>query len=210
MAQRPSKGVSQSAAQQAYTGFRGIVPAAVGGASDSGMTLMTGADGVAEWSFTATPYYAGMYLDTTGAPTHTSSGNWQKVGDGGGTETWVSLCDVRPTGVSAQVDVATNKRIDIRRGGIYLVSFGVAFASLADGLVVAANLYVNGASRIFSQPGRNGGTGFHSADRTSLVSLASGDYLELYAFQNDTASEGYYVAGGQVNFIQATYIGPAS
>lgn len=50
MAQRQSKGVAQSAALQAYTGFKGIVPAAVGGASDGVRVLVTDANGTAEWS----------------------------------------------------------------------------------------------------------------------------------------------------------------
>src|SRR5207253_10047048 len=60
---------------------------------------------------------------SSGSPTHSSSANWQKVGSGGGTLTWVSAFDRRPDGISAQVDIATNKRIDIRKDGVWMLSW---------------------------------------------------------------------------------------
>lgn len=154
-------------------------------------------------------YVASMYAANSGAPTHTSSGGWQKVGSGGGTLTWTSEIDKRPSGVSAQVDTATNKRIDIRKTGLYRVGYSVGFSALADGKTFSPAVYKNGAL-IIEHNQRVGSAGTPISNGSRIVSLTSGDYLELYAWQDDSASEAYYVANSSDTFLQAEYLGPAS
>lgn len=153
-------------------------------------------------------YYASMYVANSGAPTHTSSGGWQKVGSGGGTVTWTSEFDVRPAGVSAQVDTATNKRIDIRQSGIYLVSAMVMFSSISDAKTSGVAIRVNGSEYAQGFYG-NGKADLAAPHVTIPLSLTSGQYVELFAYQEDSASEAYLVSGTFRNRLSVMYIGPS-
>lgn len=156
-----------------------------------------------------TPYYASMYVANSGAPTHTSSGNWQKVGSGGGTATWTAVCDIRPSGVSAQLDLTTNKRIDVRKTGIYRVGWCVSLTAITDGKVNASAVYRSGVEAA-SASAIVGAAATPVMIGTKMLSLTSGQYLELYAFQQDSASEAYYVALPHYCFVEMEYIGPAA
>lgn len=177
----------------------------------AGKTLRSdGTDAV--WDDAAGSYVAHMYAAASGSPTHTNNGGWQKVGSGGGTLTWTSEFDKRPSGVSAQVDTATNKRIDIRKTGLYRIDGGVYFNTISDGKIVGIQIRKNGSATPVAQALLN--TGVASGDLTprvsQLVSLASGDYLELWAFQNDSVSEAYVVGTMNNVFLTAEYLGPAT
>lgn len=154
-------------------------------------------------------YVASMYAANSGAPTHTVDGGWQKVGSGGGTLTWTSEIDKRPSGVSAQVDTATNKRIDIRATGLYRVEYCVTFNSLAAGSSYGVAAYLNGG-RACSVHGTVGTTGFIQIPGSRILSLTSGQWLELYAYHDDSASETYWVTESGGCYLQAEYLGPAS
>jgi len=154
-------------------------------------------------------YIASMYAANSGSPTHTSSGGWQKVGSGGGTLTWTSEIDKRPSGVSAQVDTATNKRIDIRKTGLYRVGWSVAFDAMTDGKIVASAVYKNGSGVAQARVNNGASTGAETSG-SKILSLTSGDYLELYGYQNDSVSEAYNVGASYANYLQAEYLGPAT
>jgi hypothetical protein len=165
--------------------------------------------GRAKWSERTTPYYAAMYLANSGSPTHTTSGTEQKVGSGGGTATWTASHDIRPTGVSAQVDTATNKRIDIRKTGVYLVTASVGFSAISDAKAVSVAVYTNG-TRIALAAGAVGALVTPVVPLVFPGSFTSGDYLELYANQNDSASETYFTGLATACMLSIQYVGPAS
>lgn len=176
----------------------------------SGDSIRTGIDGTAEWAPASAVYAAGMYLANSGAPTHTSSGGWQKVGSGGGTGTWVSYFDVRPSGVSAQVDTATNKRIDIRYSGLYQLTWSATFNAITDGKVLDSAIYKNGVL-LCGAPEDTGVAHVMSTKASFTAPLVSGDYLELYANQNDSASEAYFTTDPHCrNYLHAVYLGDSS
>lgn len=151
---------------------------------------------------------ASMYLANSGSPTHTSDGGWQKVADGGGTDTWTSEWDIRSDGSTVQVDTATNKRINIRRTGLYLVHACTAFTSLADGSAVGTGVYVNGTGRAHTTT-LVGATSSTITPLTTVLSLTENDFVELYAFQSDTASEAYLTTSSHYNKLSISYVGPA-
>jgi len=155
-------------------------------------------------------YVASMYAANSGSPTHTSASEWQKVGSGGGTLTWTSEIDKRPSGVSAQVDTSTNKRIDIRKTGLYQVSWSVQFSSIKDAKRYASAVYKNG-TQATQAIATSGVATTVSAVGSRVLSLTSGDYLELYAFQSDSSIEAYEVTGGpSAIYVQAAYLGAAT
>jgi hypothetical protein len=158
-----------------------------------------------------TSYCAALYLDSTGSPTHTSSGGWQRVsetGGGGGSPAITTDFDVVPSGVTAQVTESTG-RITIRKTGLYLVSAAVRFGAIADAKQVGASAYINGAQGPHDVR-MVGVAGTPSARACDVVSLASGDYVELYAYQNDSASEAYQVTNKWMNRLAVKYLGPSS
>lgn len=158
-------------------------------------------------SVTRFPYAAELRVQNSGAPTHNDSGNWQKVGDGGGTETWLANHDVRPSGMTAQVDTA-NGQIDIQRTGLYLVCWGVAFTTIADGVNVGAAVYLDGA-QTFTQQYAVGGAAAPTITCSRHASLTAGSYLELYGYQNSGGAEEYTITGAKC-FLSVKLIGPAS
>lgn len=151
---------------------------------------------------------ASMYVDNSGAPTHTSVSAFQKVGGGGGTATYVQSWDVRSDGSAAQVD-AVNKRINISRTGLYSVFYCATFTSLVTDTIYASSAYVNGVQRHSAQSriSLTGATVFPSA---TILSLVAGDYVELWAYQADSASEAYLMNFANYNFLTTSYIGPSS
>jgi hypothetical protein len=161
--------------------------------------------GNVQWLETGATYAAGIYLANSGSPTHTSSANWQKVGSGGGSATWTAWADLRPSGVSSQVDTA-NGILTIRRSGIYVVIGAASFSSISDAKIVAAGMYLNGSRRL--SPTIT--TGVTSPPRiyfSGMFNFAQGDDIELYAYQNDSASEAYDTVGLDFNFLRMVWIG---
>lgn len=157
-----------------------------------------------------TMYAAAMYAADSGSPTHDSSGAWQKVGAGGGTLTWASAFDTRPAGTSAQIDAATNKRIDIRKDGLYLVTGSIRFDTIADGKIIGTSIYIGGAAGPTQvNPAAGAAGGAPSARVQDVVSLASGNYLELYAYQDDSGSEAYRTSTQYTIRLSAVYLRPA-
>lgn len=152
------------------------------------------------------PFYAAMYVQNSGTPTHTSSGAFQKVGSGGGTTTWVSSYDVSPPGFAAQVDTTTNKRLDVVKTGLYEVQAFVFFTQIASTFAYGAQIVVNGSEiqRDIRAPGATVGAVSHVS---VPVYLAQGDYVELFAFQNETANEGYNVSNAYFNRLAISWIG---
>lgn len=167
------------------------------------------AQGNGLWTDQTSPYYAMMYAANSGSPTHTNSGGWQKVGSGGGTLTWTSAYDIRPSGVSAQADTATNKRIDIRKTGVYQIEWCVGFGGISDAKKVFSGVYRNGSQFVITSttPGVVSDVYLRGS---APAALTSGDYLELYAWQNDSASEAYAVSVSLAVMISVQYIGPSS
>lgn len=209
-----------------------IKPLNIDNSDDSGGVLVTGSsvDGSLEtqWSGSGAvgqvlgsdgtdavwhnpcPYYAGMYLSAGDAATHSNSGNFQKVGGGADAGTWVALCDIRPSGVSAQVDTATNKRIDIRQTGIYAVTWSVCFAATTTGQLTAGSVYVDGVEAYRAgapNAALTGNTLYHRG--SVMVSLTSGNYLELFGYQVSGGAKSYGLGSG-VTFLSVQYLGAAS
>lgn len=153
------------------------------------------------------PWKARMTLEA--AANHTSSGAYQKVAGSG---TWGASHDVRPNGASAQVDTATNRRIDIRRAGLYLVQANVTFTGIGTSTTVTASaVYISGARRMRATGYAWTTAGFRSHIISGTSGLSVGDYLELYAFQNESASEAYgYDAGIELHdtFLSVQWLGP--
>lgn len=172
--------------------------------------VMTTAAAAWTATFDYFPWSAAMYVANSGSPTHNSAGNAQKVGAGGGTVTWTSSFDVRPNGVSAQVDTATNKRIDIRRTGVYLVEGVITFGAIADAKPYGVSIYQNGAEVGLRDDRTSGVANIATSRCSALVSLTTGDYLELYAYHNDGATEAYSTTYAHYNGLKTTFVGPAS
>jgi hypothetical protein len=155
-------------------------------------------------------YSAAMYLNNSGSPTHSLTGTWQDVDSGGGTDAWTSVCDVRPSGVSAQVDTTSGSAdITIRKTGMYLVVGTVRFDSLADGIVYGAAVYVNGSAGPLDVRSAGAASVPH-AKATELMSLTEGDVLSLYAYQGSGGAEAYHTADAYSNRLSAVYCGPSS
>ena len=151
-------------------------------------------------------YAAAIYVANSGSPTHNSSGSFQKVSAGGGTATYTAAYDYYPTGGTAQADT-TNKRINIQRAGLYLVTACIRFSAITDAKSVGVAVYQTGSARL-QQLQSTGATAAIHINVTGLIDCVSGDYLELYAYQNDSASEAYDTAGANYNRLTATLIGP--
>ncbi len=153
-------------------------------------------------------YYANMHLTSATAANHSVNG-YQKVGAGSVAGTWGSSFDVRPSGVSAQVDTSTNKRITIRKSGIYLVCAGIYFGGTAGAsTLIATDVYVNGAVRAESVTGASSG-GYGSPTVSKLIPLNADDYLELYAYRGAAGTSDYAVSLISQNFIEVAYVGPS-
>lgn len=157
-------------------------------------------------------YTAAMYLANSGAPTNTSNGAYQAVAAGGGTDTWVAEADIRPSGVTAQCDTTTNTaKLTCRKDGLYQINAHVNFSTIAADKVSALGVWKNGAQWASASDSVGSGGASGSAIGFSTVApLVAGDTLELYAFQNDSASEAYQTALSEGNKISMTYIGPAT
>lgn len=153
-------------------------------------------------------YMTKMYIANSGSPTHTSNGGWQKVGGGGGTGTWTAEYDRRPPGVSAQADTSTNKRIDIRKTGVYRISFAASFG-LSAGKTMYGAVYKNGSQLAAAGHGPSSAITAIGA-LTFDALLTSGDYLELYAFQTESAALAYDTSVASRNFLAIEYLGPAT
>lgn len=174
------------------------------------ITSDTGSTGGITWKQGPGSYVAGMYAANSGAPTHTSAGGYQKVGSGGGTLTWTSFFDKRPSGASAQVDTATNKRLDVRATGLYRLHGRVSFNSIAAAKSTGCSIYVDGASIGMVSLSSMGVLGSVIHNASGIVSLTAGQYIELFAYQDDSASEAYIVSSPHFCSLQFEYLGPAS
>lgn len=161
----------------------------------------------AEWTDRCSSYYVSMYLASSGAPTHSTAGQWKKVADGG-TPAWTVNYDIRPNGVAALADT-TNKRINIPKSGVWFVTASVYFANIAAGKIIALRTTVNGtATGEYDE--RSVSFAHSPAIRIAVpIVIAAGSYLEMEAYQNDTNGE-LYVASIPANKLTAMYIGPSS
>lgn len=138
------------------------------------------------------PWKARMSLSA--AFSHDSSGNRQKVGKTTGS--WAATYDVRPNGASAQVDTSTNRRIDIRRAGLYLIQANVSFTGIGTSTTLTAGyVYMNGVARMVATGYAWTTAGIRTHYMSGSGGLSVGDYLELYAFQDESASEAYSYDG---------------
>lgn len=155
-------------------------------------------------------YYARMYL--SGGATHTSGGgNHQTCNAGSGTATWVSDWDVRPAGVSAQVDTTNDAgKIYIRKTGIYSVQSRVQWGTMAATCWPSVSLFKNGSllTSTHIDSGTGGATYGPIINAVDHVSLADGDYLELGGWQNSGGNVAYTTGGAQCRF-SVFYIGPS-
>lgn len=152
-------------------------------------------------------YCASMYIANSGTPNHSNPGGYQKVGGGSSAGTWTSEYDYRPTGVGAQVDTATNKRIDIRRAGLYIVTASISLASVADAKILNVAVYKGGAAVLYDQR-TTGGSATAIVSVSAPLLLVAGDYLELYAFNGDSVNRNYGITAATMNRLTATLIGP--
>lgn len=157
-------------------------------------------------------YYAGLYLDNAGAPTHNSSGAWQNVADGGGTDAWTAICDIRPSGVSAHLDTDANDgTITVRKSGIYSISYSVGFLSVADQVTIGAGVQINsGDPTKLAAVVRTSGSGVARIYRHQFETLTSGDVLSFSAFQNSGGNLSYSSGSTRDNYMAFAYIGPSA
>jgi len=185
---------------------RGLDVSKIKPSTASGDVLFTDSTGTAVWGTTG--FMASMFLANSGAPTHTASGSTQKVGSGGGTSTWTGDYDTRPLGTPAQVDT-TNKRLNVRKAGVYRVTARIQFSSLTTP-PIAVVILVNGvaAGVIYEQAAV--ATSAPTAIDTQCLVLAAGDYVELGAYQQESASEPYNISARYCNAIQMEYLGPST
>lgn len=157
-------------------------------------------------------YYAGLYLAIAGAPTHNSSGAWQNVADGGGTDAWTAICDIRPSGVSAHLDTDANDgTITVRKSGVYVISYSVGFISIADQGVIGAGVQINsGDPTKLAAATRASGTGIMRLYRMQIETLTVNDVLSLSAFQASGGSLAYTSGNLRDNYMAIMYIGPSA
>lgn len=166
----------------------------------------------ADWSDAVSPYYAGLYLDITGSPTHSGSGSWQNVADGGGTDAWTAICDIRPSGVSAHLDLDANDgTITVRKTGVYSISYSIGFTYQADQAVIGAGIQINsGDPTKLAAVTRVSGAGICRLYRHQFETLGSGDVLSLSAFQASGGSSAYTSGNMRDNYMAIMYVGPSS
>jgi hypothetical protein len=98
-------------------------------------------------------------------------------------------------------DESTNKRVDVAKVGKYLAVGMITISNISNSAKIGCSIYVNGASvaTAFTNSGAGDG-GSVSANVVVLLNLAVNDYIELYAYQNDSSSE--TIIGG----IDDTYL----
>lgn len=147
-------------------------------------------------------------MQNSGAPTNTGAGAWQKVGSGGGTATYVGEYDVRPSGVTGQVDVS-GKALEIRATGVYLITASVAFSALGAATYYGVGVWKEGA-QVLQAFDNTGKADAIVVTVTAPVNCTVGDTLELYAITNDSASEAYLVGRTFNNRLAFQYLGPTS
>ena len=122
---------------------------------------------------------ARVYLGS--AANHTSLGNLQKVPLNTVTYDTCGMWSV------------ANSRFEITESGLYLATGQVAFSDIAVAKFYSVAIYVNGARRVDgmrSSAGLADNAGMPVSDQ---ILLNKGDYVELFAAQNDTSSEAYTV-----------------
>jgi hypothetical protein len=159
----------------------------------------------AAWTDRCSSYYAGMYL-SGGAPRHSAMTAHQTINAGYGSATWAANFDVRPAGVSAQVDTTTDAGgFRVRKTGIYLITWRIQFSALAVAQWPGCSLFIDGA---FGYSNHIPGPGPYNAPivtETEFVPLTNGNFVELGAWQNDSGDEAY-----TSGWMRMMYIGPSS
>lgn len=116
------------------------------------------------------------------------------------TQTKVPLNTTDDDNTGAMADT-TNTRINIKRPGLYGVVASVEFSPL-----IANDIEANARLNAAASPVWLSGLGEQTASSYCLVlglrkgTLAAGDYLELYAYQNSGAAKGLYV-DDPVNYL---------
>ncbi len=153
---------------------------------------------------------AALYLDTAGAPTHTAAG-YQQVGFGGGAGTLTVDYDVSPEDYP-MIPTVANGRIYAPRRGRYLVIGASYFANLALGSLYGTNLRISlgGAAAISCAIQFSYSSGSACLTNASVETIMDeDDYVELWAYQNDTLAELYGAALPYGNRLSLSYVGPA-
>jgi len=86
---------------------------------------------------------------------------------------------------------SANKRFVAPESGYYNVGGVTALSSIATDKASQCYIYVNGVRNIDGSLVYSSVTGFSESIVNGLVFLNKGDYVELFCYQNDTASEAY-------------------
>jgi hypothetical protein len=123
------------------------------------------------------------------ALTHTSSGSYQKVP--------LDAVDFDTSGAWSSV----NGRIDILESGQYSVDGSINIATISDTAAVQCAIYINGVVQAFGTFSASGVTTVQVSQCSSIFDLNKGDYVELFGFQNDSASEAYNVGATTQNYL---------
>jgi hypothetical protein len=85
------------------------------------------------------------------------------------------------------------QRIDITAPDFYDLNAQIAFDTISPSKRGQVSIYVNGSAVVYGTTVYSGGTGPQYSNATITKFLNKGDYVELFAFQDDTASEAYIV-----------------
>lgn len=158
-------------------------------------------------------YIASVYLANSGSPTNSTSGAWQDVAAGGGTDSWTSEYDIRPAGATAQVTTTTDAaKLTCQKAGVYMVTASVQFNSIgtaAKTLGVSASLNSTTVPALADVRGA-GVLGSLALSVCGPMVLIVGDVLRLLSFQDDAASSAYNTTVTSRNRLTMSYIGPSS
>jgi hypothetical protein len=107
------------------------------------------------------------------------------------------LLDTTDLDVGGLADVTTNRRINIRRTGAYLVTASTYFVPGANKRI-DANIFVNGTNVRMGNSGSSDNTDGTST-QSSIINLNAGDYIELWV---------YHMASGALNTSTSTHQQP--
>ena len=138
-------------------------------------------------------------LDPSSIANHTNNGGWQKVG----------LNSSSSAGSVLTVDTSNN-RITANRDCEVLVSGNLSInAAITAGYTVAVAPYKNGGpyvgTLVDNNPAVNRSANSPMVLAATPISLSSGDYLELWCFQNISSSLAY-LSDGRYTFFSVTVL----
>jgi hypothetical protein len=139
----------------------------------------------------------GKFALTTAA-NHTTLSGWQKV----------PVATVRFDTVNGWD--ATNTRYVIQETGYYDVDFGSGFGAIDVQKSFSSAIYVNGSPSAYGSDVAMGALNAGRSAGASILYLTKGQYVELYAFQNDSSSEAYSLALNSNSFSIAKRSSPVT